>query len=87
MSLPPAALSIALPFTPRALPILKTACSPSPAGFQFNTRKVGVIKTLPRDDNILSIAGTDTFLKELLLPHFHDNLSDSPFDFHSILRN
>lgn len=37
--------------------------------FNSTRRKVGVIKPLPRD-NILSIVGTDTFLKELLLPHF-----------------
>lgn len=55
--------------------------------FNSTQRKVGVMKTLPRDNDILSRAGTDTFLKELLLPHFHDNLSDSPFDFHIILRN
>lgn len=43
--------------------------------------------TLPGDNNTLSIGGIDTFLKKLLLPHFHDNLMDSPLGFCIILRN
>lgn len=49
--------------------------------------KYSAKKTLPGDNNTLSIGGIDTFLKKLLLPHFHDNLSDSLLGFCIILRN